>query len=575
MSILLAANGSACYRIVCPEDAVPAVRRAAEELSRFLGEMTGAEFPVASGAEDARVIRLTAPEGADLSALGEEGVLHRVCPDGQIFLTGNSPRAVLYAVYTFLGRLGCRWFTPEISRIPRRETLSVETGEYTHVPAFEYREPFYTEAFDGDWAVRNCVNGEHMRLTEREGGKITYFPGRFVHTFFELLPPAELFEAHPEYYSEINGVRTHEHAQLCLTNPQVLRLVTERVRAELIAHPECRIFSISQNDWFGPCACENCRCVDEEEGSHAGTLIRFVNAVAEALEPEFPDVWFDTLAYQYTRSAPKITRPRPNVIVRLCSIECCFTHPLGTCDQFCEHFVAQQKLYGGSDFLTDLENWSKICDRLYVWDYCTNFRHYLLPYPDTEVLAPNLRFFRDHHVRGLFEEGAYGRGGGGYLAELHSYILARLMWEPELDENLLADEFIAGVYRSAAPVMKRIFAAYRAQILREDYHMMFAFSADKAFLDQSFIRSVRELFGQAKLAADDETVLRQVRKAELWQRFLELSHAAKSEARDAEIDRFAADCASFGIDELSEGRAFADSISQMKDADFRCPEHFE
>ena len=565
MSIQLAANGKTFYRIVCADDAHPALRRAADELARYLGEMTGAKFPVFASAESAQVIRFDAPEGADMAALGEEGVLIRVCPTGEIYLAGNTPRASLYAVYTFLDRLGCRWFTPEISRIPQRAVLETEAGEYSHKPAFEYREPFYTEAFDGDWAVRNRVNGEHMRLTDREGGKICYFPGRFVHTFNELLPPDQYFDAHPEYYSEVNGERVRERTQLCLTNPEVLRIAIEKIRAELLAHPECRIFSVSQNDWFNPCQCENCRRIDDEEGSHAGTLIRFVNAVAEALEPEFPDIWFDTLAYQYTRSAPKITRPRPNVIVRLCSIECCFTHPLGTCDQFCEHFVKQQKLYGGSDFLTDLEDWSKICDRLYIWDYCTNFMHYLLPYPDTEVLAPNLRFFLDHHVRGLFEEGAYGRGGGGYCAELHSYILAKLMWDPSLDENVLADEFIAGVYQSAAPVMKRIFAAYRAQILREDYHMMFAFRAESAFLDPEFIRSVRALFEEAKLAADNETVLYQVRKAELWQRFLELTHTAKSEARDAEIDRFAADCNAYGVEELSEGRRFADSIEKMKE----------
>lgn len=63
----------------------------------------------------------------------------------------------------------------------------------------------------------------------------------------------------------------------------------------------------------------------------AGTVIRFVNAVAEAVEQEFPDVIIDTLAYQYTRKPPKLVRSRHNVCVRLCTIECCFVHPLRSC----------------------------------------------------------------------------------------------------------------------------------------------------------------------------------------------------------------------------------------------------
>ena len=61
-------------------------------------------------------------------------------------------------------------------------------------------------------------------------------------------------------------------------------------------------------------------------------VLQLVNRVAEAVEKEFPDKAVETLAYQWTRQPPKTMRPRPNVIIRLCSIECCFSHPLATCD---------------------------------------------------------------------------------------------------------------------------------------------------------------------------------------------------------------------------------------------------
>lgn len=76
----------------------------------------------------------------------------------------------------------------------------------------------------------------------------------------------------------------------------------------------------------------NAAALTKEEGSHAGTLLRFVNACADAIAEEYPDIIIDTLAYHYTRQAPKITRPAPNVTVRLCTIEGCFSHPLEACE---------------------------------------------------------------------------------------------------------------------------------------------------------------------------------------------------------------------------------------------------
>ena len=59
-----------------------------------------------------------------------------------------------------------------------------------------------------------------------------------------------------------------------------------------------------------------------------GPMLRAVNEIARRLKPKYPGVAVDTLAYQWSRPAPKITKPRPNVIIRLCSIECNFAAPL-------------------------------------------------------------------------------------------------------------------------------------------------------------------------------------------------------------------------------------------------------
>ena len=203
-------------------------------------------------------------------------------------------------------------------------------------------------------------------IPEALGGCIKY--KGFCHTFYPLVPPDKYFGPHPEWYSLINGKRTHENAQLCLSNPELRDFVVQRVKEWLREAPDAQIISVTQNDCDGACQCPKCKAIDDAEGSPSGSMLAFVNYIAEKIEPEFPHVAVDTFAYQYTRHPPKTIRPRPNVIVRLCSIECNFREPLND--------------PSNAAFLADLAAWSKICPRLYVWDYVTDFAHYVLPHPN-------------------------------------------------------------------------------------------------------------------------------------------------------------------------------------------------
>lgn len=553
MALVLAQNRITEYVIVRPKRASPADKYAAEELARFLNEISGAVFPIEEDDRPETAKELVVGMGArtaaynlDRAACGKEGFYLKTC-GGKLILAGGAPRGTLYAVYTFLEDvLGCRWFTPEISRIPARDCVEIPELDRFEKPVLEYREPFYAEAFDGDWAARNRMNSSSAALTEKHGGKILYTG--FVHTFESLVPMKQYFDSHPEYFSEIDGVRIHERPQLCLTNPGVLRLAVEKVREWILKNPDTNIVSVSQNDWLNPCRCEKCRAIDEAEGSHAGTLLRFVNAVAEEIEKEFPDVAIDTLAYQYTRKAPKITKPRHNVIVRLCSIECCFTHPLGTCPDVLK--IAKDAEV--QDFAQDLRDWSKICSRLYIWDYVTAFSCYLLPFPNAEILRDNIRLFADHNVKGIFEEGCYNTKLG-YCAELNSYLLAKFLWNPDYDFDKALWEYLTAVYGGAAAAMRAIFAGYREQVVSENFHLRFNVKPNQVYKDPKFLQAMSRLFDEAERAADNETILARVRKARLWQRFLELSkNDYNPPDKNERIDRLTADCAAAGMTRYCE-----------------------
>jgi hypothetical protein len=421
-AMTVAQNGRAEAIIVVGADAPEPERHAAQELAHFLGRITGSEFKVTDGTlrADSRILvgrhaarRIYPTFSTD--GLGTDGIAIRTTGN-DLILVGGQPRGTLYAVYTFLeDHLGCRWWSSTESTIPHKPTVTVGNIDVRYVPVLEYREPFWFDAHDGDWAVRNKCNGNAVRVDARRGGKHTY--EGFVHTFFPLIPPEKYFKDHPEWFSEIDGNRMHQRAQLCLTNEAMRRELVRNLKARLRANPSATIASVSQNDWRGNCRCAQC----------------------SAIEEEFPNVAISTLAYQHTRKPPKHVRPRDNVIVRLCSIECSFSTPL-----------ANER---NKEFRDDIVGWSKICDRLYIWDYTTNFRHHIMPHPNLRVLGPNVKFFADHNVKGIFEQGAYTTNGAE-MAELRAWMLAKLLWDPTRDGAALVNEFVENYYGPAAPHVK-------------------------------------------------------------------------------------------------------------------------
>ena len=187
-----------------------------------------------------------------------------------------------------------------------------------------------TEAYPRDFAARSRTNGNFSELDATTGGKVTTFP--FGHSFGVLIPPAKYWATHPEYFAMVNGERRFERTQICLTNPDVLRISIEGVKRWMTEHPEATLFSVSSNDADGWCECPDCLRVEAEEGSaHSGPIIRFVNAIAAETSKQHPDLLIDTFAYRYCENAPTKTAPHPNVRVRMALSGACQAHPYERC----------------------------------------------------------------------------------------------------------------------------------------------------------------------------------------------------------------------------------------------------
>jgi hypothetical protein len=524
--LLLADEGRSAYRIVVAPKAAPSTRYAAEELQKFLEKIAGARLPIVADTESALPSEILVGQSArlktlgvdlDLAALGREGYVLRTV-GSRLVIAGGEPRGTLYGVYGLLeDHLGCRWFTPDLERIPTLRRLSLPALNERRVPVFEYRETYTWESYDGNWMARNRLNGAGGRgrllerqgirppvpeLEARHGGSIRFGFGFFVHTLEKLVPAKQLFAAHPEYYALWKGKRNP--AQLCCTNDDVIRLCTEAIRDGMRQQPEATVFSLSQNDNQQYCQCDRCQAIAAAEESQMGPLLHLVNRVAEAVEKDYPDKIVETLAYQWSRRPPKAMRLRPNVVIRLCDIECCFAHPLASgCTPRNQAFVA------------DLNAWAARCDRLWIWDYTTNYANYLLPMPNKRLLDENIRLFAANHVTGVFEQGTYDTPDSE-MAALKAYLIAKFLWNPTYDEKRATGEFLDAYYGPAAATVQRYLDLIHDYAEKEPVHVGIFVPPTHPHLTADLLLKANSLWDEAESrAAGDPAALDRARRSRM------------------------------------------------------------
>ncbi|HUU34042.1 MAG TPA: DUF4838 domain-containing protein [Vicinamibacterales bacterium] len=516
------------YAIVIPDGPTAQEQHAAGDLADHLEQMTGKRLAVVAEKDLGRRTPIAVGKctetlkalgvEVDFDALGLEGIA--VETKGPALVLAGNRRGVLYAVYSFLeDHCDCRWFTPDCSRVPRQGRFDVSDLQVRYVPPLEYRSTDYPCSRDADWAVRNKINGTQTALDEKRGGKIAY--SHSVHTFNSILDPAEHFKDHPEWFSKVKGKRQDGQTQLCLTNPEVLEIAKKTVRQWIQEAPAATVFSVSQNDWRHYCECPACKALAEKEGSQAGPLIHFVNAIADDIAKDYPDKVISTLAYQYTRKPPREVKPRPNVCVRLCSIECCFAHPLDVCET-------------NQSFVDDIRGWNRLCNRLYIWDYVIDYSHSVMPFPNLRVLRPNIRFFISHGVKGVYEEACYFTPASE-LAELRTWIMAKTLWNPDYDTDWAIDEFLGGYYGPAAgPLRQYLDLMHRQVVEHRDWHVNIWAPPTAPYLGREVVAEAVRLFDEAAAAVKAEPVLAQrVAIARLPVLYVQIMTAQPGDARAA------------------------------------------
>lgn len=452
-ALVLVAEGQPRACLVLAPTAAPEEQQAAAEITHFVRAISGAELPqVAATADygslspiflgtaipDDLTARLT-PPGTDPAAF----VL--AVDDRQACLRGRGPEGTLIAAYELLEQLGVRWFMPGDlgTVIPEAKTLTLKTQQTAQAPGFAGR---YHNAYHygkSEW-------GRRVRM----GGP--YFPSSHGIT----LGKQATFEQHPEYYALVRGQRAD--TQLCVSNPEVIRLAVDQLKTYFRAHPDEPWVGLGPNDGAGFCECEACRALDggdydafSGEPSVTDRYVWFYNQCLKGLEDEFPTKKLCFYAYHTYMRPPVKTKPDPRIVPALAVIALCRMHGP-------DNPVCPEKSY----WTWLAREWSKLLPEVYDRGYWFNLADPGFPFPMVGRLRTEIPLGHRLGIKGWRVETLHS-----WASETPAmYLAAKLMWDPQADVDALLDDFYTRFFGPAAKPMQQYLEVLDHAVETADHH---------------------------------------------------------------------------------------------------------
>jgi len=475
---------------------------AAAELQDWTERLTGVRLPIVTNAVPERAVYVG---GVDEADLGEDGF--RLKSEGEsVQVIGSSARGVLYGVYELLETYGgIGWFSSWHTVVPKCDKFVVPSNlNVRQVPAFEIRDVFFHDSlYHSEFGARIRMN-ENLRVPKDPKFGSTSFrcgKGLMAHTFGSLVPSKDYFDSHPDYFSEVNGHRLKSRTQLCTTNPDLERTYATNFMNAVRCDSNARYFAVCHDDWKNWCECPMCRVINEAEGAPSGTELRFANRMAEILENELPGRLVKFAAYDYTQKPPKLTKAASNVLIEFAPVHCDCSLPL-----------TESPYDGNIQAAEDLRGWGQHSNHLRVWDYYADFSDYQMPFPNILSIQENLRFYRDNSVRYMFAQGNHGSSYADFSA-LKTWLLGKLMWNPDQPLGPLLKRFFEGFYGPAAPLVRLYF--FELHALPRDHEknpLKITQTFNTPVLTDKFLGRALRIWDRAEKAVkDDPTYLRNVR----------------------------------------------------------------
>lgn len=454
--VTLLENGEVKATVVYSDGASESLIAAADFMAATLERMSGSNgvrTAVKDGSESgfSIYVGMAANSAAiDLSDVNDDGYRLEIKPEG-IYIVGKTDDAARNGIYDFLEtHLECMYVSPENTYVPIFPTVKLALEEKTVNPTITWRKVYQYESVQNGWYERLKMNGTIVKEGENSIELYNEW-GTWCHSSFEFVPPEEYFDEHPEYYAKFLGKRRYQFnvlgrtfpTHLCYTNEEVYQIAEAELVKRIEANPEVKFWDFSIMDtYFATCRCKECKKFNKEAGSEMGTLLAFLNRLADSIKDDYPDVYLSTLAYQRVKNPPKNMKCAPNLCINVCAFPGTQSYPYST----------EGGIKASREFAERVVEWGKICDNILVWDYVVNFTHLKLPFPNFEFQKENLEFYLENNIRFVFHQGS--REPMDENAEMRTYLLSRQLWDKDVDLKALAKKYVAVVYGDAAGLVE-------------------------------------------------------------------------------------------------------------------------
>lgn len=454
--VTLLENGEVKATVVYSDGASESLIAAADFMAATLERMSGSNgvrTAVKKGGESGFSIYVGRAANSaliDLSDVKDDGYKLEIKPEG-IYIVGKTDDAARNGIYDFLEtHLECMYVSPENTYVPIFPTVKLALEEKTVNPTITWRKVYQYESVQNGWYERLKMNGTIVKEGENSIELYNEW-GTWCHSSFEFVPPEKYFDEHPEYYAKFLGKRRYQFnvlgrtfpTHLCYTNEEVYQIAEAELVKRIEANPEVKFWDFSIMDtYFATCRCKECKKFNKEAGSEMGTLLAFLNRLADAIRDDYPDVYLSTLAYQRVKNPPKNMKCAPNLCINVCAFPGTQSYPYST----------EGGIKASREFAERVVEWGKICDNILVWDYVVNFTHLKLPFPNFEFQKENLEFYLENNIRFVFHQGS--REPMDENAEMRTYLLSRQLWDKDVDLLALAKKYVAVVYGDAAGLVE-------------------------------------------------------------------------------------------------------------------------
>jgi len=535
--------------IVVGKDAEAPEVFAAEELAKYIEKMSGIKLPIAKDNEAVTNENLifigTLKSNDKIQEIVKKGEIKTdkldkekdsfiiKSVDNKLVLLGGNPRSALYSVYAFLERFGCLWPAPGADFVPAVKDISIQSLDIAEKADLDYRVCFGggIESVDWvDWLAKNRVNWIMYSFSvassfcgnpswdawkknniaaelAKRGIKID-FGVDYAVTYF--LPPSKYYKEHPEYYALMDGKRIKD--QVCVSNPDVIRLEAENIIEFLKNNPEVGMIDLCPGDGYDWCDCEQCVKLDlpiiksrAKQRVTSNSYMHFINGVSRRVNDVLPDIKFGSEAYAMYAEAPRMTLKdrNPNLMSMFCFYTRCPSHAI--CDQDC----AQNRF-----FHSEIEKWAQWYGdkkRVIPLDLdCGLNGSRQMPLPLLKTMAKDFPYYHAFGGTVIW----YGGQGWGKIYTLNAYVAMRLAWSVNANLDQILADYFNKYYGKAGGILHDYFMEWENIAHKPGRHYTYCWRYIHHNVDEEEMKRLEGIINKAGQIQESAEIAKRIKAVE-------------------------------------------------------------